>query len=99
MQGKIELHTDPVVAGEHEVVGAGGAVPERVLGHDDVDVVGDELAEGTAAAVSGLYVNVTIWVTLNGRKKAWARSGSIVRTPPCPPCRSSSCSMKRPSMV
>jgi hypothetical protein len=33
---------DPVVAGEHDVFGAGGAVPVGVPGRDDADVVGDE---------------------------------------------------------
>ena len=61
----------------------------------------------------GRYANCTILETLNGRKKAWARAGSDVRTPlaarrrrlPClddeadDGAMSSSCSMKRPSMV
>jgi hypothetical protein len=38
-------HTDPIVAGEHEVIGAGGAIPVGVSGRDDADVVGDDGAE------------------------------------------------------
>lgn len=39
------MRTYPVMAGEHEVIGPGGAIPEGMLRRDDVDVVGDESFE------------------------------------------------------
>lgn len=42
------------MTGQHEVVGPGGPVPERVPGGDDADVVGDKLPERGDVVGEGL---------------------------------------------
>ena len=102
------------MVGEHEVVGGGGAVPVGVSGRDDADVVGDDGAERGFVVGVGAVRELHHLGDAERQKKAWARAGSDVRTPMTArrqrlPCRddeaaddgamSSSCSMKRPSMV
>lgn len=39
--------TYPIMAGEHEMIGAEGAIPERIFGSDDIDIINDGVPYGS----------------------------------------------------
>lgn len=67
------------MAGEHEVVGRGGAIPVWVFGCDHVDIVGDEAADGRVVERLGV-VDVSDKLSHAEGKEEGVRSPGILRS-------------------